>query len=160
MHSLIAVDPGLRHCGIAYFYKGILGYAGLVRNPETTARGARAWIAMARAVAARIQRFDWEKGVVEDQEQYEGASNRVNRADLTELAHVAGAVALVLGARGSDVESPLPKQWKGQLPKDVCNRRIEAKLTPLEAVVIEREGALTHNIIDAVGLGLWALKRF
>ena len=49
-----------------------------------------------------------------------------------------------------------PGQWKGQVPKDIHNRRVLAKLTPAEATLASN---LDHNGIDALGLLLWALER-
>lgn len=100
--------------------------------------------------------------------------------DLLSLAVTAGRVVgfyeleAVVESRGSrslgngiEVETYLPKQWKGQLPKDVCAKRIRAVLTPSELEVIAacekiicaRGGggkSVLHNVIDAVGIGLHA----
>lgn len=52
--------------------------------------------------------------------------------------------------------------WKGTVPKDVMCRRILAHLSPEElAVLPKNKSALgyDHNMVDAVGLGLFALGR-
>ena len=48
-----------------------------------------------------------------------------------------------------------PGYWKGQVPKDIHNARVLAKLTPDEADLVPDD----HNAIDALGLLLWALER-
>lgn len=57
-----------------------------------------------------------------------------------------------------------PAEWKGQVPKDVMGRRIFAKLSDTEK---ERYGnethrirpSLRHNVLDAIGIGLWFFGR-
>jgi hypothetical protein len=55
----------------------------------------------------------------------------------------------------SDATLVYPGQWKGQVPKDIHNRRVLAKLTPAERALVPND----HNAIDATGLLLWALER-
>lgn len=166
---LIAVDPGLRACGLAYFADGALCHAALVHSPEKTARGGQCWIAMGWAVAEHLQQrgIVWNCGVVEQPQQYEARFMKGDRADITELTGVASAVALILSVKAPEVQTPLPAAWKGQVKKDVHNRRALSRLLPHELQVIDwpkKSGgavnpALAHNVIDAVALGLWRIGR-
>jgi hypothetical protein len=57
----------------------------------------------------------------------------------------------------------LPKSWKGQLPKGVCAGRIISRLSSEELLVLKAaESKLPagkrHNLIDAVGIGLYAYR--
>lgn len=56
-----------------------------------------------------------------------------------------------------------PAAWKGQTPKHIHNQRVYTWLSPVEQELVHqrglRHGAKTHNMIDAVGLGCWFLKR-
>jgi hypothetical protein len=48
---------------------------------------------------------------------------------------------------------PVPvNTWKGQLPKEICNRRVEA-------IMNFKPGKTTHEL-DAIGIGLWTLGAF
>ena len=86
----------------------------------------------------------------------------VNPASILLLAHVAGAVAgLYHPAPYYQVK---PRTWKGTMPKVICNartfnklERIELTLTDTMAESVPR--SLVHNVIDAIGVGLWHLKR-
>ncbi len=49
-----------------------------------------------------------------------------------------------------------PSEWKGQVDKRIHNRRVLDKLTPAERVLV----GTNHNVIDAVGLLLYAWERF
>ena len=157
---ILAIDPGLRVCGVAELVDGVLARAVLVVSPEKTARGGPAWVAMARAVTAAVS--SWGAPcvlVVECPQQYDAAHCRVDRADLSELSAVAGALCAVLGT--GEVRTPAPRTWKGQVPKDVHNARTLARLTPgeLACVVWPTALGLRHNVTDAIGLGLWASRR-
>ena len=48
-----------------------------------------------------------------------------------------------------------PRVWKGQRPKDVDNRWTLSQLDADELAVAGKN----HNVLDAIGLGLWRLKR-
>lgn len=55
-----------------------------------------------------------------------------------------------------------PHAWKGNVAKPVMLARIVSKLTPAELDVLDRCGVSKgkrHNVVDAVGLGLYALGR-
>ena len=83
------------------------------------------------------------------------------KGDPNDLIQVAFAAGRCVG-KGKFFETVLPGQWKGQVPKKIHNRRVLAKLTPEEHVVLdaaEVRPSLRHNIIDAIGIGLWRVKR-
>jgi hypothetical protein len=57
-----------------------------------------------------------------------------------------------------------PAQWKGQTPKDIHHSRIWARLTLDEREVVNEAArgmapSKRHNMLDAVGLGLWVANR-
>ena len=57
-----------------------------------------------------------------------------------------------------------PRQWKGQTPKPVNHRRIRATLSASEIACLDRSlvdvtNSLQHNVLDAVGIGLYAVGR-
>lgn len=74
-------------------------------------------------------------------------------------------LAIRLGRQlGRFPESPiglvLPAKWKGQVPKPIHNRRVLDALSPAEEKVYLACGvseSKRHNVIDAIGLGKWAL---
>lgn len=87
--------------------------------------------------------------------------------DILMLARSAAEIGGALKDRGLHVDYIEPSSWKGQTPKKVHNARtkakIKAKLSRAEQEAVSRACAAVapsaaHNILDAVGLGLWALK--
>jgi hypothetical protein len=49
-----------------------------------------------------------------------------------------------------------PAEWKGQVDKRIHNRRVLDRLTPSERAIV----GTNHNVIDAVGLLLYAWERW
>lgn len=163
MSLLVSCDPGLRACGVAVFQDGVLVHAALVKNPVKKARGPEAWWGMADAVRTHI----WESDsfrlvprtyVLEVPQVYRFGKSRTDPDDLIQLAGVGGAVGAVL--RPKEAYGYYPRQWKGQVPKEVMVARIEGRLTPEEVKAIQPVAAsLRHNVLDGVGLGLHHLGR-
>ncbi len=152
---LLAIDPGLRTCGVAYFVGGTLAEAKLVVGPKS---GDMAWNEMAGAVHASTPFAD--EVVIELPQVYNvRARSKGDANDLIQLAAVVGALATYHAGRKMQIVRP--SQWKGQTKKEVTKNRCVEKLSEAELARVElpKAKSLHHNIFDAVGLGLWALKR-
>lgn len=157
---MICVDPGLRGCGVACFDDGTgeLSWAGYVKNPNKKDRGPRAHYEMASAVANMLHRSDFDAQlVVEFPVIYPGVSE-IDPNDLVDLAGVDGALAAHM-IRPETVRHVTPREWKGQVPKKIMNRRVLSKLSDIEKSRIEKVGAKDHNTLDAIGIGLHMLGR-
>ncbi len=160
---LVSIDPGLHKVAVAVWgldYRLI--WAGLVvhqHDPGT--ERAQKWKDMANWVECAIQAagclMDIEF-VCEIPKVYSGV-RKEDPNDLIDLAGVVGAI--VSTPTFATVEwSPLPSEWKGQLPKSVTQTRVEAKLTLAEKAVIEWPAkTLRHNVYDAIHLGIVHLER-
>lgn len=158
--SLLAVDPGKHHAGAALFIDRSLVACTLVQAsaPHLVAEGVYTWF-VDQAVGNPGVDMEVAVLVVEGQQVYR--QSRADPNDLLPLAECAGGVKASVLA--SQVLAPLPREWKGSAPKEVCTRRILGKLRSPEVAVLDRCGSpqsLLHNVVDAVGLGLWALGRF
>jgi hypothetical protein len=73
--------------------------------------------------------------------------------DLIDLATIAG----MCGAFGETILVH-PQKWKGQLPKHISAVRTLQKLSKEELIVVG-ELEKNHNVMDAVGIGLWFVRR-
>lgn len=137
--DLVAIDPG-KEAGIAYFEKGLLVNAELVNNALDHRDRERAAVL-----------------VVEIPVIYPHSP-----ADPASLVKVAFSAGLLVGFFHVDELIKIdPHGWKGDRPKDVDNRYTMSKLGPVEVTIVNTStsrGKL-HNVIDAVGLGLWHLGR-
>lgn len=86
--------------------------------------------------------------------------------DIIELAMKAGEIRGYYRHLGMKVREVYPRTWKGTVPKDVHGARVLAALTDIERSLLEKvkvtktnANGYNHNELDAVGLGLWHLKR-
>ena len=154
---LIALDPGLRGCGLAYFdARGRLVHADYVRNPYKTETGPRAWKGFDLAPV-----FDdtcWNF-ISEVPQVYRAGASKGDPDDLIQLAGVVGVWTARIAAEA--YFGVKPREWKGQVPKDVHHARLVKTLTPEEMAMVERAAppSLRHNVLDAVGIGRYFFDR-
>ena len=163
MSRLVAIDPGLRYCGVAIAENGNLVACALIANPDKRGRNAEAWSAMAKAVRGwAMLHGPFYRARSETPQVYQPGHHggkRIDPGDLLQLQGVVGALSMAFDG----LETVLPYAWKGQLPKEVCARRILGRLSPDETAVLdtcECAPSLRHNVMDAVGIMLDAVGRF
>lgn len=136
--GLYAVDSG-EHSGIAYFVDGKLQFAHRTRVEDGN-------------IFLR-----YEEAVVEIPDRI-----KVDPKSIIKLALNAGAWLQHFGAGGRRVRAIEASAWKASTDPDVLARRILATLTDEERAVIPKTRSALghdHNVIDAIGLGLWRLGR-
>lgn len=144
---LLAVDPGAKY----------LGWAVFSGDPPALALACCGFMSI-----ADLPDCWWrpDELVVEVPQIY---PQRAWKGDPNDLVNVALAAGIVIGrVRCKKVLTPRPHQWKGNVPKAIHHKRVIACLSVEERVVLNAAyipASKKHNCIDAVGLGLWALKR-
>lgn len=174
MSALIAIDPGYAArgpgCAVAIFVGSRLSQAFFAR-PE------KVRIAALKGVLEVV----WECPQVDSR-------SRMSVPAIVQLAAVGGTLAgMYAGACSSRAVPVSPSEWKGATPKPVHHLRLWRALRVAEhdllggvdtELAIEaacRKGALdrwgkpgasyypstwwTHNLLDAVGIGLWRIGR-
>lgn len=83
--------------------------------------------------------------------------SKTNPNDLITLAIQVGRI---IERVGLPTQTVLPREWKGQVPKGVMCRRITQALTPQERALLPGlPPSKLHNVLDAVGIGLWKKGR-
>jgi hypothetical protein len=135
---LLAIDPG-KDTGWATFIGGALVSCGL-----------------------GFPNHNIDRAVIEKPQVYRRALSKGDPNDLITLAVQVGRYAERLEHGGARVDLVTPAEWKGQVPKDVHHQRIRKELTGRESDAVDLAGAPSrklHNVLDAVGLGLWLLKK-
>lgn len=86
-----------------------------------------------------------------------GGYTTASTGDLVKLSMLCGAIyAYTMRLHGAILVEP--SQWKGQLPKKVCARRIMKILHELHPY--DELGRISNHAMDAIGIGLWALGKF
>ena len=146
---ILALDPGVQACGMAWFDSGRLCVAEYLPVQMLMKHGP------VGGLLCEMPRVYPGSG------QQKGDLN-----DLTRLAAIVGYAEGLLAAysRIFATGSPhthriYPADWKGQVPKKIMTARILSKLSDGELAKIVRVGAKDHNTIDAIGIGLHYLGR-
>jgi len=155
-----SVDPGINHVGIAYWSDKTLVHATLIRNkaPKKSSLSERVhWLSVA------VRRYlnsphaepvsPCELAVIELPRTYKGkaAKGDANK-NVVPLALVVGALIHHIPT----VHLVWPNEWKGNMDADVFTERLRGKLTPEQRAATDwPPKSLDHNVIDAIGLGLW-----
>lgn len=141
--SFIAVDPG-DNAGIATFHDGRLASIELVKD-----------------AVERCWRWKGQKGlpvICEMPEKFFNSPASVQ--SLLTLSFTAGY--LVSALHPSWVRKVTPREWKGQRPKAVDNALVQHLLNDQERHILRASRiseTQKHNVVDAIGIGLWYLRR-
>ena len=146
---ILCVDPGTTCAGFAIFSKSdsSLIRCGVFRGDD--------WI----DTANKIPEFEGiEKLIIEDPRIY--PVTNVNPNDLMKLAKAVGAIVAKIDAKHTKLVTP--SKWKKSVPKKIHQKRIWRTLEEKEKEILDGclcPKSLHHNVVDAVGIGLWELKR-
>lgn len=136
---LVSIDPGKHKCGMAWWEDTELVTAGLVESPPLL-------------IPEKTNHL-----VIEVPQIYARSKSKGDPNDLIDLAVMVGRIISIC-----DISYTLyrPREWKGQVPKDVMVSRIKGKLSKkeLERITLPAK-TLQHNVFDAIGIGLKYLNR-
>jgi hypothetical protein len=156
---LVSIDPGIHIAGLAIWQDAELIGAHLVR----TEKDAGGWVKTSELVEEAIRELyvPIDVIVIEKPQVYTQRKLKGDPNDLIDLACATGAIARGLMARNhAELFVIKPHRWKGQTPKNISVKRSEAALEPQEKARVELPKArrLSHNIWDAIGIGLYWLR--
>lgn len=162
---LLTIDPGKNALGWAY--AGDAGFfvaCGVVRAGEKEENIALVARLVMRALWDAIRHLPPAAHLVTEQMVvYPGPQSKGDPNDLIALSFISGG-GHTLVSPDATLELVQPRAWKGQVPKDIMQKRIERSLEPLERQMVEASlqgvaPGLKHNGWDAVGIGVKALGR-
>lgn len=164
--GLLSIDPSIRACGIAVFDKSKLVHANVLRTMAVVNP-----VISIEEIADKVL-TSWEQTmgvsyapevlIVELPQIYSGKQAKGDPNDLIPSAILAGVLWEKLKPKA--IMLPQPKQWKGQLTKEVTTNRVMEKLTDRELTNVSDDlmrvpSNLRHNAYDAIALGIWGLER-
>jgi hypothetical protein len=158
---MITIDPNLRGCGVAEWYRGQLVFAIYVKNPEP-GRGYSAHTALGRAVRGAL---DVPEALVTELEapvviEHPRVYPGMPQVDLNDLLDVVAVGATVAASFRCEVQTVFPSEWKGTMKKAAMLDRIWSKLSADEKLVVQKTNKSdSADILDAIGIGLWKLGR-
>jgi hypothetical protein len=160
---VFAVDPGLRQAGLAFFDGGLLVGAEVVVHKNGD--GPHQWLGMGAAVAAAIaeyagRRRPTDELVIEYMQTRRGKT--AAHDDLIQLSQVSGVI-YALGGPPQLFHAPA-NTWTSGYTKEKNHPRIRRRLSADELATLDDALAgfppgSWKEIMDAVGIGLWHLRR-
>jgi hypothetical protein len=164
MTILLAVDPGLLHPAAALFVGGNLVKASRVKIPKGVTTKDPI-LERCRAIAIAIADYAGcipQKICVEYPQIYTADKSKGDPNKLVPLAAIGASLAGLYPH--VPVLSPLPREWTGNVPKaedgdpwqSPRGIRVWDRLSSAERLNV----VPSHDAIDSVGLGLYALGRF
>lgn len=135
-----AIDPGA--CtGWAVFDGATLVLCGVCDPAELSFRGG-------------------EKAVIERPDAHRGREQKAKPESIATLLMLVGQYTERARVAGVSVQLVKPSAWKGAVPKDVHQVRVLNELTSAERIALaDLSKTKRHNMIDAIGLGLWSVGR-
>lgn len=157
--KICAIDPGTKETGLALFDDGKLKHCTLMRAKSIDGMINELanvdWPAL----------FDYPDIVIVEQPTIYPRDGAKKSNALIKVSLIAGAAASAFGCSSwTTVKFVEPRTWKGSVPKDIHNKRTLDKLDHGESLVytmrmISLPGGLVHNMVDAIGLGLYEIGR-
>ena len=148
---LVSIDPGKKKAAWAAFVGSKLAVCGMEKGKDPISTADAVWKAI----------FDLHLGPIDEavceipQHVWAGSVS-----DVVAVSLMAGAILAQLPARTRTFVEP--RRWKGGRPKHIDHRLTDKTLDESERAILDACGvakSLRHNVKDAVGVGLNALKR-
>lgn len=155
--NLLSIDPGAKTLAYAAWRDGVLEEADLLQ-PGLGMSNVEAWRKLPRELEDRgfYLKLYTLSVIVEVPQIYVMSRSKGNPSGLLDVMGMVGGLASVF----ERIELVKPREWKGQVPKDVTKARVLATLTEEEKEEIpDLPKSLIHNVYDAIGIGLFKLGR-
>jgi len=163
---IIGFDPALNDAGWALLEDGLFTDGGILRGKKSQNLFDRAFSVPPPPLPQGTYVFSKETGqmpiglfVGEVMAIY-----RQGKGDPNKLIPLIGVTFQIAAKINADLNYfPTPREWKGNVPKEIHNDRVLSKLSSKERFSLSQLGVprgKLHNVIDAVGLAKWGWERF
>ena len=153
MILLVAIDPGVNACGVAFFIDKRVAYAEWMKGDASE---------VVQRIAALSEDYDNPHVVIETPIVVRGRAFRGQTKSLLQLSQAIGELTGVLKSLHFAVEHVPVNVWKRNTPTEALHKRLMSPgvLSPAEHVLIVWPApSYRHNVTDAIALGRWYLGR-
>lgn len=145
---LTSIDPGVHSLGVACFTERVLKGAYFLENDQQ------------QYLAEMVSVVEGDSVISEQMQAYAPGQQKGDQADILHVNITVGALMQHTVANKGFFQMVYPRTWKGNVPKEVMLNRIMSKLTEAEKKLLPKlPKTKLHNVIDAIGIGLWKLER-
>lgn len=149
----ISVDPGARSIAWASFTGEELVWCDFLKG-ETLGK-------LSAILKSDFGHVKADNLIIEKPQIYQGRMQSGDPNDLIDVAIPVGMMVQSIEEIGH-LKIVRPREWKGTRPKKICNALTLKALSPVELNGFEsrkfKKGE-AHNVLDAIGIGLWHLGR-
>lgn len=149
MKHLVAIDPGVRACGVAHFVDKRLVRAEWTKGEPSI---------VAERVASFFDDFENPRIVIETPIVVRGRAFRGQTKSLLQLSQAIGELTGALRALDFTVDHVPVNVWKRNTPTEALHARLmlPGVLSPAEHAAIDWPApSYRHNVTDAIALGRW-----
>lgn len=152
MEYVIGIDPGKHHFAWSLFMRDKLIDCGLEFFKDNN------YIDLLNSISLGIHSITY----IEKPQIYKDMKEK-NPNDLIDVGIAIGRIYEQI-IDLTDIKLVLPHDWKGSVPKNIMLKRIKKQLNKTEEKLFKEKTknikrSLQHNIIDAIGIGLFFIKR-
>lgn len=160
MGKLMAIDPSINYCGVAVFdIKSKKLDDAILVEPDKISRHGE-WYEKAFSVYTKVvqiqKKCHVDSIVVERPDKWNVAGFAARESgSIEKLAFMVGLL-YSMHDKVSSFKLFLPREWKGQLPKDVVRMRLTSVYTK-HKYSKDAWAKLDHNILDSIGIGHFVL---
>lgn len=154
--NVIAIDPGVNACGVATWGgKDVRPHQTMVFTASKKLTWPERVATLVNNVNLEFQFSSFDTLAIEWPEVMGGAVGNAaaKRGDVTMLAYSVGSFASIAESFGLKVQLVPVREWKGQLSKDVVEKRITRAIKGIYSTCGQ---LIKTHAWDAVGIGLHA----
>ncbi len=139
LEVFVSVDPGVHASGMAWWTYGKLAQVEYCKPGHNILQ-----------IATDL--------IIEVPQVYQGRAQKGDPNDLITLAVEVGRITTLF----PNHRLVKPRDWKGNIKKEMMLKRIIKTLTTEELLMVKAlklPKSKVHNVLDALGIGLWYLGR-
>jgi RNase H-fold protein (predicted Holliday junction resolvase) len=146
---LVAIDPGVRACGVACFSGKQIAYATWMKGGPSE---------VAHRIVSLFEEYEKPYIVIETPIVVRGRAFRGQTKSLLQLSQAVGELTGALRVLDFTVDHVPVNVWKRNTPTEALHARLmlPGVLSPAEHAVIDWPApSYRHNVTDAIALGRW-----
>lgn len=160
---IMSIDPGLEYFAAAFWLHGNLIKADFYEAESTNAELAQRALYTGNLFEATLKQSPLDAvSLVVFECPVIYPKSKAPPTDIMALYGAVVAMASICTKRYILSRFVEPRKWKGNVPKEVFGKRIEAKLMDKERKLAQLDRfpkTKRHDVVDAIGIGLWHLGR-
>lgn len=154
--TFMTVDPSINNLGCAVYRENQLVHHVLLkpdRDAKESGEHEQKTLSMIRQLRKIAETYEAAQIMLEIPEYWAvGGYAARESGSIPKMMFLCGGIYTYFHLRKIPVQTATPRQWKGQLPKDVVRNRMEREMVP-RYFTTQEWARIDHNIMDAICIG-------